>query len=50
VHKSGLKLSQDRLAEVLGSNAGAIRNDENNAGLGGHEIGLKVVVSTTIWS
>ena len=50
VLKSGLKLGQNRLAEVLGGNACAIRNNKNNTGLGSHENGLKVEVSTTIES
>jgi len=48
VLKSSLKLRQNRLAEVLGSDSGAIRDDKNNASLGIHEGGLTVVVSTTI--
>lgn len=50
VLKSGLKLGQNRLAEVLGSNAGAVRDDKNNAGFVGHGFGSKVRVSTTIES
>jgi len=50
MRKSGLKLGQNRLTEVLGSNAGTVRNNKNNTGLGGHENGLKVEVSTTIES
>jgi hypothetical protein len=41
-------LRQNGLAEVLGSNAGTVRNDKNNAGLGAHEGGLTVLVSTTM--
>jgi hypothetical protein len=48
VLKTGLKLSQNRLAEVLGGNAGSIRNNENNTGFVRHGFGLKVRVSTTI--
>jgi hypothetical protein len=48
VLKSGLKLSQNRLAEVLGGDAGSVRNNKNYAGFGRHGFGLKVRVSTTI--
>lgn len=50
VLKSGLKLRQNRLTEVFSSNSSAVRNNKNNAGLGGHQFGLSEVVSTTIWS
>jgi hypothetical protein len=46
--KRGLKLSQNRLAEVLGGDAGSVRNNENDTGFGRHGFGLKVRVSTTI--
>jgi len=50
VLKGGFKLGQNRLAEVLGSDASAVGDDKNNAGISGHGFGLKVRVSTTIES
>jgi hypothetical protein len=41
-------LGQNRLAEVLGGNASAVRDNKNNAGFDRHGFGLKVGVSTTI--
>jgi len=41
-------LGQNRLAEVLGGNAGSIRNNKNYTGFGRHGFGLKDRVSTTI--
>jgi hypothetical protein len=40
--KTGLKLRQNRLAEVLGGNACAVRDNKNNTGFGRHQFGLNV--------
>jgi hypothetical protein len=50
VLKTGLKLGQNRLTEVLGGDAGSIRNNKNDTGFARHGFGLKVRVSTTISS